>query len=209
MRKIFCGLLATLTAVCCISFVACKNDDKTETDDTTSEQTQVCVLNELELNVSVDGTFDLQVLGNDLGLDVEWSSANVNIATVDNGKVFGVAPGKTSVTAKVGEQTLTCEVTVAFSYDNVVYITLVDEIEADDKFALQLLKGSTYTLSPALMDGEKVDDVTFTVVSKSTAVTVQNTTLTAVSAVENAEVEISCTYNDQTYTLTVYVTVAE
>ncbi|MBQ3506218.1 MAG: Ig-like domain-containing protein [Clostridia bacterium] len=209
MRKIFCGLLATLTAVCCMCFAACTNDDETETDDTTSEQTQVCVLSELELNVSVDGSFDLQVLGNDLGLDVEWSSANVNIATVDEGKVVGIAPGKTNVTAKVGEQTLVCEVTVAFSYDNVVYITLANELEKDDTFRLQLLKGSTYTLTPMLMDGEEVDGVTFKVDSNSTAVTVQDKTLTAVSVVENAEVEISCSYKNQTYTLTVYVTVAE
>jgi hypothetical protein len=203
MRKIFCGLLVTIVAVCGISFVGCKEDERE------SEYTQFCVLNELELNVNVDETFDLQVLGNDLGLDVEWSSANVNVATVENGKVFGVTPGKTIVTAKVGEQTLSCEVTVAFSYDNVVYITLENELTADGIFSLQLLKGTTYTLSPVLMDGEKVEDLAFVLVSNSAAVTVQNTMLTAISAVENAEVEISCLYENQTYTLTVYVTVAE
>lgn len=203
MRKIFLGLLAMLAAVCCINFTACK------TDEPTSEKPQVFVLNELELNVNVDGTFDLQVLGNDLDLDVEWSSANVNIATVENGKVLGVAPGKTSVMAKVGGQTLVCEVTVAFLYDNVVYITLENEPETDDTFALQLLKGSTYTLSPVLIDGEKVSDLEFMLVSNSAAVAVHNTTITAVSTVENAQVEISCLYENQTYTLTVYVTVAE
>ena len=207
MRKIFCGLLATLAAVCCISFAACKNDEA-EPDDTTSEQTQVCVFNELAIDVSVDESFTLQVLGNDLGLDVEWTSSSVNIATVENGKVFGVAPGKTNVTAKVGEQTLTCEVTVAFAYENAVYVTLENELETEDGYALNLLQGSTYTLTPSLIDGEKVENVAFTLTSKNAAVTVNGLTLTAVSAVEKAEVVISCTYQETAYRISVFVTVA-
>ena len=207
MRKFFRMVLSVLCAVCCVGLVACKNDK--DSSGKPEGDTQVCVLNELELKVGVDESFTLQVLGNDLALPIEWYSANANIAAVENGEVLGVAPGKTEIIAKVGTQTLTCEITVAFSYNNVAYITLENEVETENGYELLLLKGSTYVLSPVLMNGEKVEGVSFNYTSSSAAVTAQNGTLTAVSAVENAEVTVSCTYENQTYALTVYVTVAE
>ena len=44
--------------------------------------------------------------------EVIWDSSNINIATVDGGSVTGVAGGAVTITAKAGEETVTCEVTV-------------------------------------------------------------------------------------------------
>lgn len=43
---------------------------------------------------------------------VTWSSSDENIATVDNGVVTGLVPGKTTITATAGGFSATCEVTV-------------------------------------------------------------------------------------------------
>ena len=209
MRKSIITILATfMMAVFCAFGAGCVVTPSTSSS-SKGEETQTCVLSELAIDVNVDESFTLQVLGNDLNWDVEWTSSNANIATVENGTVVGVAPGSVNVTAKVGEQSLVCEVTVVFAYENAVYVTLENELEVDGAYELNLLKGSTYTLSPSLIDGEKVKDATFTLTSKNAAVTVNGLTLTAVSVVEKAEVVISCTYQETTYRVSVFVTVAE
>ena len=43
---------------------------------------------------------------------VTWSSSNTAVATVDGGKVTAVAPGTATITAKAGDKTATCAVTV-------------------------------------------------------------------------------------------------
>ena len=44
--------------------------------------------------------------------EVIWDSSNINIATVDGGAVTGVAGGTVTITAKSGEETVSCTVTV-------------------------------------------------------------------------------------------------
>ena len=45
---------------------------------------------------------------------VEWSTANPNVATVNNGAVTAVGPGITTITVKYGDQTATCIVRCNF-----------------------------------------------------------------------------------------------
>lgn len=44
--------------------------------------------------------------------DVEWSSSDATILSVENGKVTALKPGTATITAKVGEQTVSCEILV-------------------------------------------------------------------------------------------------
>ncbi|MFQ7078103.1 MAG: Ig-like domain-containing protein [Christensenellaceae bacterium] len=44
--------------------------------------------------------------------DIEWSTENAALATVSGGVVTGVAPGTVKITAKLGEVSAVCEVTV-------------------------------------------------------------------------------------------------
>ena len=46
------------------------------------------------------------------GLNVSWSSSNTKIATVQNGYIYGVAPGTATITASAGDAKATCKVTV-------------------------------------------------------------------------------------------------
>ena len=45
---------------------------------------------------------------------VEWSSANPNVASVKDGAVTAVGPGITTITVKYGNQTATCIVRCIF-----------------------------------------------------------------------------------------------
>ena len=167
--------------------------------------TDSVTLDKTAVTLSIGGETTLQVLGNEEGQTVRWNTSNVAVATVENGKVTGVSLGSAVITATVGEKALECRVTVAIFYENVVEIVLENEVKDNTNF--RLLTGDTYTFKPALIDGTKVENVTFTLTSKNAAVTVSGMTITAVNAVEDAEVEIACTYNGQTYALTVYVSV--
>ncbi|MBQ6756322.1 MAG: Ig domain-containing protein [Oscillospiraceae bacterium] len=53
---------------------------------------------------------------------VEWSSSDTSVATVENGVVTGIAAGTATITAKAGDMTATCEVSIepriTLTYDN-------------------------------------------------------------------------------------------
>ncbi|MBR5255149.1 MAG: Ig domain-containing protein [Bacteroidales bacterium] len=71
---------------------------------------------------------------------VSWSSSNSSVATVDAaGKVSAVAEGTATITAKAGDKTATCTVTVKKNVVDVESITL-------DKTSLELKEGETATL---------------------------------------------------------------
>ena len=71
---------------------------------------------------------------------VTWSSSKTSVATVDaNGKVTAVAEGNATITAKAGDKTATCTVTVKKKVVAVSSISL-------DKTSLELKEGETATL---------------------------------------------------------------
>ena len=72
------------------------------TFDKTSIKVEVDTTETITATVKPENTTDI----------VEWSSADESIATVENGVVTGKKAGKTTVTAKIGELTATCEVEV-------------------------------------------------------------------------------------------------
>ena len=72
-------------------------------------------LNKSELDLTIDETFKLTatVAPKEAKQDVTWTTNDTKVATVDkDGVVKAVAPGKTTITAKAGEKTATCVVTV-------------------------------------------------------------------------------------------------
>jgi uncharacterized protein YjdB len=73
-------------------------------------------LDQMALTLEKGGTQQLTatVTPDDCTDKVEWSSSNESVATVDvNGLVTAVGGGSTTITAKAGEQTATCPVTVS------------------------------------------------------------------------------------------------
>ncbi len=95
---------------------------------------------------------------------VTWTTSNKSVCTVENGKIVAVGKGQATITAKVGNYTATCSVTVS---DNVV----VGDVDAD----------GTVTLTDALMIFKH----------KSGEITLNSTALTAADTDKNGKVELA------------------
>lgn len=93
-NKFFAIALAALT----LGFVACKDKEP---------QADKLALNKTEVSIAVGETAQLTA-----NLDVTWASSNEAVATVDAGLVKGIAAGEANITAKAGDQTAVCKVTV-------------------------------------------------------------------------------------------------
>lgn len=92
-----------------------------------------------ELELEVDGTFQLEyTLGPDFATadDVQWSSADDKVATVEDGLVKGLSVGETVITVKCNGNTIaaTCQVSVLGEIQNVA----VENIELTEEMALSV-----------------------------------------------------------------------
>jgi hypothetical protein len=92
-NKFFAIALAALT----LGFVACKP----------TEPEQKLIITPAEAEVSVGATVQLSA-----NMEVTWASSNEAVATVEAGLVKGIAEGEANITAKAGDQTAVCKVTV-------------------------------------------------------------------------------------------------
>ena len=87
---------------------------------------------------------------------ITWSSYDEKVATVDGGKVTGVAEGTATITAttKSGDKTATCTVTVSEDAPAVIEDTLEGNITADRTISAankNFLKGFVYVKSGATL----------------------------------------------------------
>lgn len=87
---------------------------------------------------------------------ITWSSSDEKVATVDGGKVTGVAEGTATITAttKSGDKTATCTVTVSEDAPAVIEDTLEGYITADRTISAankNFLKGFVYVKSGATL----------------------------------------------------------
>lgn len=85
-------------------------------------------LDKTALNLEVGKSADLKATvlpDNATDKSVAWSSDKTSVATVVNGKVTAVAAGEATITAKAGDMTATCKVTVANPVPPVVEATSV------------------------------------------------------------------------------------
>ena len=107
---------------------------------------------------------------------VAWESNATNVATVDNnGKVTAKAAGEAIITAKAGDKTATCTVTVAKADVAVESVTL-------DKTSLDLKTGDNTTLTATVAPQNATNNTVTWSSSNPEFVTVANGTVTAVSA---------------------------
>ena len=129
---------------------------------------------------------------------VVWSSSNTAVATVEGGKVTAIKEGTATITAKVGDKSASCEVTVRKKVIPVESISL-------DKTSLNLLSGDNETLTATV----KPDDAT----DKSVSWSSSNPSVAAVDQKGQVRAEsggtaiITARAGDKTATCTVTVTV--
>ncbi len=108
---------------------------------------------------------------------VTWTSSDASIAAVDeNGKVKAIKDGSATITAKAGEKTATCSVTVS---KNVVAVTSVTL----SKTELILTEGDSETLAATVKPDDATDRTVTWSTSDATVATVDNNgRVTAVKA---------------------------
>ena len=133
---------------------------------------------------------------------VTWTSSDTGVATVENGKITAVAEGTATITAKAGEQTATCAVTVVAKDADIVAVTGITL----NKTTLSLEEGDEETLTATVLP-ENATNKTVTWTSSDTGVaTVENGKVTAVAA---GNATITAKAGEQTAECAVTVTAAE
>ncbi|MCD7793346.1 MAG: Ig-like domain-containing protein [Alistipes sp.] len=104
--------------------------------------------------------------------DVVWETSDASVATVDKGTVTAAAAGSATISAKIGEQTATCTVTVSVP---VTGISL-------DKTTLELNVGQTQQLQATITPSDATDpSVKWSTSNKAAATVTDNGTVEAVA----------------------------
>lgn len=112
---------------------------------------------------------------------VTWSTSEASVATVEEGKVKALKPGRTLVIAQAGELADTCEVTVEKRFIEVTSVTL-------NEHTLTLVEGDETTLTVTV----KPDDATEPTVTWSTSdATVATVTDGKVKTLKSGKVTIT------------------
>lgn len=127
------------------------------------------------------------------GSQLQWSSADETVATVENGVVTAVGPGTTEIQAVYENQTLTCVVRCSFEATGEADATISHTdvtLEVDESFTLLLRDASGQNLDVAWSAGN------------SSVCTVDGNTVTAVGS---GYTEITGEYEGVTYTCVVRV----
>ncbi len=128
---------------------------------------------------------------------VSWSSSNADIAKVDDaGKVTAVKAGSAVITAKAGEKTATCSVTVEKKVIPVTSVTL-------NTTNLSLKKGQSETLTATVQPDDATDKTLTWASSDETVATVQDGTVTAM---KSGTATVSAMAGDQKASCAVTVT---
>ena len=112
MKKFLGVLLAFVVAFSCIALVACV-DEKEETQG--DVEVAVVTLDKNKAELEVGETLELNATvspDNATDKTVTWSTSSEAVATVESGKVKAISEGVATITAKAGDKSATCEVTV-------------------------------------------------------------------------------------------------
>ena len=108
---------------------------------------------------------------------VIWTSTDGSIASVDNGRVTALKPGKTTIKAKSddGGKTATCQVTVNARIYNVESVSL-------DKTSITLTEGDSETLTATVSPSNATNKNVIWKSSNTSVATVSNGKVTALKA---------------------------
>ena len=126
---------------------------------------------------------------------VSWSSSDPAVATVDGGKITAVKEGTATITAKAGDKTATCKVTVEKK------VIAVESVELD-KTELELTEGGSATLVATVKPDNATDK---TVTWSSSDPEIATVDGGVVTAVKGGTATITASAGDKTATCAVTV----
>ena len=129
---------------------------------------------------------------------VTWTSSNTSVATVTNGKVNAVKAGTATITAKAGDKSAKCTVTVLPSFIAVTSVTL-------DKTTLGLVEGDQAVLTATVSPDNATEPAVTWTASNASVATVEDGMVTAVKA---GTAVITAKAGDKSAKCTVTVTAA-
>ena len=124
---------------------------------------------------------------------VTWTTSDATVATVEGGKVTAKKVGTVTITAKAGEKTATCTITVVPT--PVTSVTL-------DKTSASLKAGETVTLTPTVKPDDATDKTVTWTTNNADVATVSNGVVTA-KAVGEATITATADGKSATCTITV------
>ena len=130
-------------------------------------------LNKKDLEMKVDETVTLTAtVKPDDATDktVTWSTSDASVATVSNGVVTAKEVGSATITAKAGEKSATCTITVV--------ATPVTSVSLN-KTSASLKVGETVTLTPTVKPDDATDKTVTWTTSDASVATVSNGVVTA------------------------------
>lgn len=169
--------------------VTAKGDGKAIIEAKAGDKTTVCEVvvtvpvesialdrNSISLEVGQSTTLTATVSPEDASeKNITWSTSNASIATVDNGIVKAIAEGTATITAKAGDKSASCTLTVAKQVIQVTEVSL-------NKTSLALTKGQSETLV-ATVKPENATNKTVTWNSSNTSIATvdQNGKVTAIA----------------------------
>ena len=104
---------------------------------------------------------------------VAWSSSDASVAKVENGKVTAVKAGTATITAKAGDKSATCTVTVNKKVVAVTSVTL-------NKTELTLTEGEAETLTATVKPDDATDKTVTWSTSDASVAKVENGKVTAI-----------------------------
>ena len=127
---------------------------------------------------------------------VTWTSSEKGVATVKDGVVSAISPGTATITAKAGDVTATCKVTVQKR------IIAVESIELN-KAELSLVEGESETLKATVKPDDATDKTISWTSSDSSIAVVDNNG--KVTAVKEGETTVTATARERTASCKVVV----
>lgn len=128
--------------------------------------------------------------------EVTWESSATDVATVDNGIVTGVSVGEATITAKAGEQTAECKVTVEW--------IPVEKIQPSVLRKTIYLGGDPFQLT-ATVAPDNASDKTVTWTSNAPGIAEVDATSGLVTAISAGKATITAKAGDQTAAVTITV----
>ncbi|MBQ3505803.1 MAG: hypothetical protein IJA89_03405 [Clostridia bacterium] len=205
MRKKFLIPLLTL-CMATATFIAC--DKKTEDESDTSKtetSTELAITLSLNKNMVTIDTYQTLWLFADYNGDetITWSVSDASVVSLDGGKLTGLKEGTATVTAKAGDLTDTCQVTVRGYNAEQLAIQL-------DETNVAMYKGDEQTIVTAITYQGNTVSANFakTFTSSNTDVlTVDNNGKITAKALGEASVSVVCTVAGNTLSGTVNVSV--
>ena len=100
-------------ALAMVTLIGCKKETSGGGGGTEPSDITAVNISKTEIRLAINATMMLKATTEPAGGTITWASANAEIATVTSaGLVTGIAEGETTITAKSGDKSATCKVTV-------------------------------------------------------------------------------------------------